>query len=61
MSCQGNAQRKSTQRKPEVVGIDDHIEGREPTDSDDVEEKMDKKKRLWKCPLWVISGLLRGA
>ena len=33
-----------------MVGIDDHVEGREPTDNDDVDEKMDKEaphRRLW--------------
>jgi hypothetical protein len=26
-----------------MVGIDDHVEGRETTDNDDVNEKMDKE------------------
>ena len=29
MSCQGNAPEKEHPEKPEVVGIDDHVEGRE--------------------------------
>ena len=43
MSCQGNAPEKEHPEKPEVVGIDDHVEDREPTDNDDVDEKMDKE------------------
>jgi len=43
MSCQGNAPEKEHPEKPEVVGIDDHVEGREATDNDDVDQKMDKE------------------
>jgi hypothetical protein len=30
-----------TQRNPGMVGIDDHVEGRESPDNYDVDEKMD--------------------
>jgi hypothetical protein len=46
MSCQGNAPEKKHPEKPEMIGIDDHIEGREPTDNDDVNENAPLRMQL---------------